>query len=250
MQEDLAALFARQMTVEAAKPLRNEAIIAPAPSNVTYSISQHYHHSAHIPRKTVVPRASPNVSLSPPCLSPEQRLHELLQRHNIDPTSLSPSQLQLFDNADPEQQSRLLQIWQICSESVDRGDRRPNAMDATIEGPGYTISAQGMDIDMSGGNQMVDSGDDSQQYAEPYMIHGYEMLAPREQDSSVGKVAPFMNEPTTGFPYKPANDPVYQFQSQRWWERPQQGPVGYQYGAIEEMDSISGCGLVRPSRLA
>ncbi|EAU31668.1 predicted protein [Aspergillus terreus NIH2624] len=225
MQEDLATLFARQMHMGTQAP-------PAAPPTVTYSISQHYHHSAHIPRKTA-------LEVSPPSAQPSA--HEILQRHNISPASLSPSQLQLFENAGPEQQSRLLQVWQICAAPASNP-----SMTGTLSAP---VGETDVDMSMSGVMHTDNSSDDAQQYAEPYMIHGYEMLAPGAQDPSVGKVSPFMSEPTTGFPYKPAHDPVYQFQSQRWWERTQPALAGQQCGIIDEMDSAPGCGFMRPGRV-
>lgn len=83
------------------------------------------------------------------------------------------------------------------------------------------------------------SDEDGHQYAEPYMISGYEVLARRDYELSAQKdnATSRRNEPTTGAPYRLASDPIYQ--SQRWWEYANPQPMEHQYGAFELMNQIA-----------
>lgn len=149
---------------------------------------------------------------------------DTLKSHNIDPSTLSPTQIELFEHAIPEQKSRLIQMWQICPER-----------DPTAPAPQAT-STHMEDHDM---NDMVQEDDSEQQYAEPYMVSGYEILAQRDYELSTRKA-----EPTTGSLYKLATDPIYQ--SQRWWEHANPQPMEHQYGAFEQMNQHWECSLAQP----
>ena len=212
MQEDLAALFDRQMsmgTIEAPEsPEPPSPASSSGPSPIMYSITQHYHHSSHVARQASEPRQPPPVTHSTPM---EMTTNDILRNHNIDPSTLSPTQIELFEHAIPEQKSRLIQMWQICPE---RGPSAPapQATSANIEDHAM--------------NDMAQEDDSEQQYAEPYMLSGYEILAQRDYELSTRKA-----EPTTGSLYKLASDPIYQ--SQRWWEHTDPQPMEHQYGAFE-----------------
>lgn len=82
---------------------------------IRYSITQHYHHSAHIAQQNA-PVPEPQRSSSvPPQTMPSTE--QILSRHGIDPSRLSPQQLDLFKTADTPQQIRLVELWQICPPS-------------------------------------------------------------------------------------------------------------------------------------
>lgn len=70
---------------------------------ISYSITQHYHHSSHV----VSP--SPNDTAS------------VLHQHGIDPATLSVDQTNLFVHADAEQQRRLIQTWQLYARIAATG---------------------------------------------------------------------------------------------------------------------------------
>ncbi|KAF9886180.1 hypothetical protein FE257_011903 [Aspergillus nanangensis] len=252
-QEDLAILFARQMNM--ASPVKTEETFYAACPQVTYNVSQHYHHSTHVIHTNV--EAEPLVENSASQSTANfPTTTEILKRHNIDPTSLSSSQLQLFEHAPPDQQSRLLQVWQFCPE--------PHAMETNLPSSGAHLDTRDVhnsfidaasqtaspgpegDLVMSDMAPRRVCDGDGAQYAEPYMVSGYEYLAEREYELSAHKAAPFTPEPTTGCPYNAANDPVYRSQGQRWWEHTQHEPSEYQYGAFEEMNRYPGCGLLQP----
>src|SRR4051794_18819046 len=117
MQDELADLMARNMRLDMQAPAHNlsnpptpQAVPQPAP--ITY-ISQHYHHSAH-----VVPAAATNN---------ETPASTILQNAGVDTHALLPSQLQLFKNAQPDQQARLIELWRIAPPTY--GDQLgPRAM--------------------------------------------------------------------------------------------------------------------------
>ncbi|KAJ5321072.1 hypothetical protein N7476_004074 [Penicillium atrosanguineum] len=208
LQDELVALFDRQMTVAQLPLSQNEPI--------TY-ISQHYHHSSH-----VVP---PPIS-QPSIFPTTQSVHDVLRQHGLDPDTFSASQLALFQHADVDQQQRLIQTWQVYSRS-ERATVIPICQNI------QSFPAKpAEDLEM---NDQIDSiRDDHAGLAEPYMVSGYEAAPPKE--------------PSTGAPYTSSTDPVYRSQQQQWWELTQVGPMESQYGAYEEMNRYhAACGVVQPS---
>ncbi|KAJ5647558.1 hypothetical protein N7490_003930 [Penicillium lividum] len=130
LQDELAALFDRQMAIEA----------PPEPQPLSYSVSQHYHHSTH-----VIP------SLNPPPQATDPTPIEILQQHGLDPATMLPRQLDLFTNADVEQRQRLIQTWQLYARSAGT---------LTDLNAAFT----GEDLRMN----------DLQAEVEPYMVSGYQ----------------------------------------------------------------------------
>jgi hypothetical protein len=197
-QDDLVALFNTHMNMEPSLvPERKEVQISAPP--ITYSITQHYHHSAHVAQK---PEASGIMQgdCVPTTNELANRVFETLRQHNVDPSSLSTGQLELFAKAMPEQQSRLVQMWQICPE--------PSKSATGFSQQGRSIFANQLDLQRS--TQGQDRFDTMHGHAEPYMLSGYDLNS---------QVAPPANEPTTGSPYRLSSDPIYQAAGQRWWER-------------------------------
>ena len=124
---------------------------------------------------------------------------EILWQHGVDPSTLSPSQLDLFKHADIEQKQRLVQTWQLYIRSSS----------APLPNTNKSSGPEDFDMDMS------------REEVEPYMRNGYDSNA-------------LPTEPTTGKPYARAKDPVYN--SRQWWEVPQTGAMESQYGMFEEMN--------------
>ncbi|KAJ5224151.1 hypothetical protein N7468_008693 [Penicillium chermesinum] len=187
MEDELATLFNQQMSM---RSLPSQ----PEPQPISYSISQHYHHSSHvasIPSHQIAPDAPANDSTS--------GIMEILWQHGIDPSSLSPSQLDLFKHADLEQKQRLVQTWQVYMRSTGPLSESTNS----------TCDSEDLDMNVA------------RDEAEPYMRNGYEPNA-------------LPIEPTTGRPYASAKDPVYN--SRHWWETAHTAPIESQYGAFEEMN--------------
>lgn len=163
---------------------------APSQPPMSYSITQHYHHSSHVAFQS---RPSP--------MEEGSSIDDILRHHGLDPRNFSPSQLDLFKHANPEQRERLVQTWQLYAE----------------------LGQEGVDFEMN--DRVEATRDDGMQYAEPYMVSGYE-----SQTGEHGST-PLPNEPTTGAPYSPSSDPVYQ---------------GFQSQTLDEMNRYPGCGVAQP----
>lgn len=193
LQDELAALFDRQMTMT-----------QPASSSVAYSVSQHYHHSAHVASIDPSPTtcAQPAAALS---------ISDILGSHGIDSRALSLSQLDLFQNAESEQRQRLIQTWLLYLDSPSQSTNMPHSALPVRDSEMTDCSSDG--------------GDDQKGHAEPYMVSGYEATSERNLKTP-------RKEPTTGEPYVSSTDPVYH--NQQWWEATHIGMMESQYGAFEE----------------
>ncbi|KAH8792184.1 hypothetical protein F5882DRAFT_427378 [Hyaloscypha sp. PMI_1271] len=167
-QEDLAALFQRNLSLQQTVPVVPKE--EPKEEPIIYSISQHYHHSAHVARPSSEPPQTDQLTTE-----------IILSRHGVDVTTLFPSQLELFKTADAGQQMRLIELWRICPPDYgghalaqDIGQWPDTMSDSSTQGPLTPI--QGGD---GRWNQM--------QAAEPYMQTGYEALAAREYENSAAQ---------------------------------------------------------------
>ena len=85
-----------------------EPVELPQPS-IKYSISQHYTHSAHAVQ-----------NLHPLQPSNEDTASRMLIKHSIAPSSLLRAQLTLFEQADKDQRSRLIELWTIVPPTYAR----------------------------------------------------------------------------------------------------------------------------------
>lgn len=222
-----------------------------------YSISQHYTHSAHIvknpsldvPVTTV--KESPDIrflngtisqqctesahnfdlvnSVPVPTVAMETTnrglsIYQILAQHHIRVASLLPSQVTLFEQADDDQRSRLIQLWSIspgitlgCQGMADGIDDYQNV---TIEREEEQALARwkeilSSDMDLEVAHACVPiyvSNREPIQAAEVYMKSGYEQLAERDyqkQEREFVNVAPAVGG-MISIPYKQATDPVYQ----------------------------------------
>ncbi|OQE01600.1 hypothetical protein PENVUL_c042G05435 [Penicillium vulpinum] len=120
VQDELAALFDRQMSMTQLHPAPRETIIPSQAPETAYSITQHYQHT--------------NQPTS----------MDVLRHHGLDPSSLTSDQLTLFENADSEQRDRLIQTWQLYSQfgneaNAPAGDfaMHDSAMDDSGDGNTY-----------------------------------------------------------------------------------------------------------------
>ncbi|OOF96911.1 hypothetical protein ASPCADRAFT_205694 [Aspergillus carbonarius ITEM 5010] len=254
LQDDLAALFEKRMSIKVPFPPEGEQGVQhpPIASPAMYSITQHYHHSAHVVRQSAT---RPSTEL--PCQGTNGVINETLRQHNVDPSTLSSKQMELFERAMPEQQSRLIQIWQISPEhsyattSSVVGRNLPDLGTAGVASTVATISTLGWPTG-AGGREIRDvpvrseSADDAHQYAEPYMVTGYETTAQRSNGLPASQPTHIVAEPTTGSPYKLSSDPIYYAQGRRWWESTLPGSMEYQYGLFDEMNRHPHCGLLQP----
>ncbi|PYH40520.1 uncharacterized protein BP01DRAFT_361173 [Aspergillus saccharolyticus JOP 1030-1] len=232
-QQGLTILFERSMTLGLPSPVANDksrcSVSVPPHSTALYSITQHYHHSAHIARPK---ESASNMEMHPVAI-------DTLRQHNVDPSTLSLSQCELYDQAMPEQRSRLSQMRQSSLEhqcNIVRGDTQGSKIQNSDGINEATNIPDFWDISFENGTTenfdtlMSDQGVDqfAGQYAEPYMIIGYGAIAQVARESPERRDVDPPREPSTGAPYKLANDPVYRSQGQRWWE--------CRFGMVEHID--------------
>ncbi|KAI1852248.1 hypothetical protein JX266_002426 [Neoarthrinium moseri] len=253
--EDLAALFSRNLVLQQ-QPIqsREEPKPEPEPEPITYSISQHYTHSAHILHEPepVVERERPS-SEPPQTQQPSAEL--ILTHHGVDPAALSSSQMELFKTAEEGQKLRLIELWRICPPSNPQENLASAWSNTSVEQEEmlaqlryerkleedaqkqHQMSMDGTPLTPVQTGQGEWSGTIS--YMEPYMMSGYEEMARREYEESVRRQQEeAMNRPKNvyshfgsavgGPTYRPATDPVYNSD----WTRQQQA-MENQYGAFQ-----------------
>lgn len=229
-------------------------LVAPT---VNYSISQHYTHSAHIVNAVNAQKAAslpPNES-SGRGLS----IYQTLVQHNIPPASLLQSQLTLFEQADSDQRSRLIQLWTISPPNYNiRGGKEQ----ADGIGESQTTTLEQEEARAWRRHQQIPSAtqqqhDDEQMdrsfvpmciiqeeglpSAELYMTSGYEQLAQRDyqhqqQNSGLANVSSSVGL-IFGTQYTAATDPVYQSKS---WHSDRFGlqPMEHQYGIFDQINQL------------
>ncbi|PHH84524.1 hypothetical protein CDD83_1816 [Cordyceps sp. RAO-2017] len=269
VHEDLASLFSRTLTfnpdLRAAAPKdapRQEPplSLASPPSSpsqpIVYSISQHYHHSAHIakpvPQQQEAPaHEQPQRPSSEPPQSDFSPSETVLRHYGIDVVTLTPSQLQLFRIADEAQKLRLIELWSICPPT--RGEEIPTLAwsSTTLEHEEHlarmrfdrqqhtqVMSLDGTQVQTADGRWARQPPSDS----EPYMASGYEELMRRESERNETA-----NRPTDvychfgtaigGPSYTPATDPVYM--GPDYARQQQHLNMAAQYGAFERFRSAA-----------
>lgn len=180
---------------------------------------------------------------------------DILLRHNINPDSLFPNQLTLFEQANMDQRARLLELWQISppifenSSSLKTSTQSPPTFNNVDLGGNQNRSSDrvsGMHDDLMMGEAGCESHGTHD--AEPYVVSGYEVLAQRDYDLSANQhmstgysdSAPIERVPIGE--YKSSTDPVYK--REECWPSPQ--PIEHQYGAFEMKNYYIGCGVARP----
>lgn len=217
-QDELTQLFSAHMNLSQATPQQVQQQQAPKP--IIYA-SQHYTHTHHV---------APARSISEPSFKTHidrSDLAALLVRNSIDPSSLFPSQIELFSNADDDQRLRLLELWRISPPTGRPG--HPDGTDDNISRQLYdwpptslaqeeamaklryersqAEAKQQEDIQQHELQleQSMTAADTSQvQSAEPYMTSGYEMIARRDYEESARKETILKQTQ-----YSQATDPVY-----------------------------------------
>ncbi|KAF4626087.1 hypothetical protein G7Y89_g12076 [Cudoniella acicularis] len=233
--DELAALFSRNLNLHNNYVAPKEEP-TPTTEPITYSISQHYHHSAHVVTQ------QPTRPASEPPQTDQLTTEIILSRHGVDVASLFPSQLDLFKTADAQQQMRLVELWRICPPDYgghalaqDIGNWPSTSLQQEEAMAKLRYERQMMEERMSrtGGDQSMDSdtmsdasinqpltpiqGGDGRwsgntQTAEPYMTSGYEALAQREYEQSARQskdVYSHFGTAVGGHAYSHSTDPVY-----------------------------------------
>lgn len=131
-QDELARLFAHNMSLNQPLPQSTpdkQFLNHHSAAQPVYFTSQHYTPTSYLhvsqpaeQHTNAAPRA--DSPLSGGLLEGYQNLTpihlaSMLRNHDIDPTSLNPSQVKLFTNADYEQRLRLLELWRISPPETE-----------------------------------------------------------------------------------------------------------------------------------
>ncbi|KAL6250613.1 hypothetical protein RBB50_002915 [Rhinocladiella similis] len=214
MQEDLINMMTRNLQLDPIQHQHDMSMpptpqVVPQASPITY-ITQHYHHSAHQVQSNNLPVSS------------------IIEQAGINASALFPSQLQLFKNADPEQRSRLIQLWQIAPPSYgnqmhpdDIGNWPQTSMEREEEAARYRLGVAEQDKMKN----LWGLPGSEHRNAEPYMTHGYDT-----DDADRAEA------PTTAAKdavYRHSSDPAYD--SREWWHLSEGEPMEHQYGMLQQM---------------
>lgn len=272
-QEELAGLFARQMTFSNPTPPPEErmASVPEVPEEQPRSASapmvyasQHY-----TPNRHVVPVRF-NTPPEPPVSQQQQQkrylsdeqLVDLLQQNSVDPHQLFPSQVDLFRNADADQRLRLLELWRISPPNLGAYDiQQENAAwaqtdlqkeellakmryERRIGQRGGTPELRNVQEEMGWGAATAEGPQErpstapenkSHNAAEPYMLSGYEQLSKRDYDQQAQQAQQQQNMPLQeSTRYNQSTDPVFQHPSGLWQKSDAQ-EMENQYGAFLAM---------------
>ena len=220
MQDDLINMMTRNLQLNPFQHQQDMSMpptpqVVPQTSPITY-ITQHYHHSAHQVPSHDLPTST------------------ILEKSGINADALFPSQLQLFKNAAPEQQLRLIELWQISPPTFGNqmhpdnlGNWPQTSVELEEEAARYRLQSTEQDRLK---NLSVLPAHESRNNAEPYILQGYEtlpningMTAPMEYGATTTKEAE----------YKHSNDPAYN--SREWWHMSDEEPMEHQYGMLQQM---------------
>lgn len=199
MDDELTKMFDKSMMLEQ----RSVAVPSSAPS-----ISQHYHHSAHL----LNPKASAQNSKGE--LSDSDAI-QLLAQNGIEAVHLSFSQAALFKKADFKQRDRLIELWNISppqpSDWQGSGGPRETCvqMEENLAKERYACSS----------HQVFEA----ETVAEPYISTIY-------KDGPGSTYSPYGSAVGSMMP------PVGQTNGAEWWKDFVGGqPMELQYGLLEYM---------------
>lgn len=250
--DELAALFQRNLTFNPqpqvqAPIFQEEPKPEPMPISadtqpIIYSVSQHYNHSAHVVRPSQHELQRPS---SEPPQSETTHAEQILRNHGVDPSTLTPSQIQLFKTADAPQKMRLLELWTICPPTKG-GDIPALAWSSTtveqeeqLARLRYERSNQNQVMSLDGTTVQTGNGtwiQNADSEPEPYMASGYEELMRREyerqaQQNQQRDAYSHFGSSSGGMAYTPATDPV--FLGPDCVRQQQQMDMATQYGAFQ-----------------
>lgn len=225
----------------------------PVAPQINYSISQHYTHSAHVIH--VVSAHQTSQTPANGNLQPGLSMYQTLAQHNIPPASLLPSQLNLFEQADKDQRSRLIQLWTISpptrkeladgigeyqSTTLEQEEERAwmrHQHKSSIDEP----QATGEQVDANFFSRSLSSRE-GLPTAEMYMTSGYEQIARHEhrypETPGLANVSPSAGL-LFGTQYKHATDPVH---LSTGWQRAEfeLDPMEHQYVMLDQIEQFPG----------
>lgn len=220
MQEELATLMTQRLNLNNNVAYHKQPELPPTPPQpdslpqATY-ITQHYHHSAH--------QAAPTPPVE------QMYVNEELARHGIDPSGLYPSQLNLFRQAQPEQQSRLIQLWSIAPASYGNqllAKDLINWPQTSMQQEEAAAQSRYLRVRVESGQHFAEQ----RHNAEPYIVHGY------DTSPDHGGVTTDLGPTARTREYNRATDPAYQ--SREWWIHESQ-PIEHQYGVAQQMKQFA-----------
>ncbi|KAF4983768.1 hypothetical protein FZEAL_891 [Fusarium zealandicum] len=251
-QDDLAALFSRNLTFnpQAAPPpapIHHEEP-QPEPAKPIIYSSQHYTHSAHVLRPQPAQQQEPPRPSSEPPQTEGPSVETVLQYHGVDPSALTPSQIQLFRIADTPQQERLVALWTICppgkgadipalawsSTTVEQEEQLARMRYERLTQQQQVMSLDGTHVQAGDGRWVQNTEPDM----EPYMASGYEELMRREREREAMASQP---RSTYGQDYTHATDPVYM--GPDFARQQQMMEMATQYGAFQAFRSQEADGM-------
>lgn len=272
MTNDLATLFARQLEVGGVsqQPAARQVVTPPTPESSPLAqhsacppvcgISQHYHHSSHqaLPDNLSTQPAETTNLQGWEHVSPEQ----MLKGHGIEPSSLFPSQLTLFNEATLEQKLHMIELWRISHKKLG-SPSSPLALHdtpiATSEMTGVAIAPRGdqyfsshepsqmsTTVSGTGDDDMMDMDSSSNHgHAEPYVISGYRSLSQGELESPMdhAQQSPSLSKEPSAMTYSHSTDPVYKDHDFPHQLPEQQESMENQYGAFQIRNVYFGCGI-------
>ena len=263
MQEELATLFSQNMRFSNAREATHATTEIEQRDHSTpppYSISMHYHHSGHLAPKTIPSTVSQSQE-GTTLVDPNDRVKDTLAANGINPSCMITSQLTLFEQAAPDQKSRLIELWRISPpdyasyEDQELANKLDPLRHTTLEQEEdmarlrfQRSETQGLtsqiDTDMiqdDHTDEPVSSMEPESQVVEPYMTSGYELLAQRDyhaQDDSVVKNTFSPLGSAVGNRRKSSTDPV--FDGREWWRHDCAGQqsIEHQYGVFDQMTQL------------
>jgi hypothetical protein len=203
MQEELATLMTQRLNLDNNVNSRSQPELPPTP-----------------------PQPEPQPQLTVPTPPAEQpAVNEELARHGIDANVLFPSQLNLFKQAQPEQQLRLIQLWSIAPPTYGN---QLLAKDL-VNWPQTSMQQEEEAAQSRYQRMQAESGNyspEQKQNAEPYIVSGYEASPEINTITTEADYAARKRE------YNRALDPAYR--SREWWMHESQ-PIEHQYGIVQQM---------------
>lgn len=220
MQDDLADLMVRKFHLDhPLQPTANNLSmpptpqVVPQPAPIAY-VTQHYHHSAHLAQAAIS----------------DTHTSDILAQAGVDTAALLPSQLQLFRNAAPDQQMRLIELWRIAPPaygsqmlSRDLGNWPQTCMEQEEEAARHRWET------MQQGHDKAPTELSLRNIAEPYMVDGYATRSPSHNTS--GSVDHASNSRMT----EEEHSSEILGRAREWWNLSPSEPIEHQYGMLQHM---------------
>jgi len=162
----------------------------------------------------------------------------ILRDAGVNADALLPSQLQLFKNAQRDQQERLVELWRIAPPTYGNqlvpggmGNWPQTSLELEEEAARERWERQEQQRLK---NLSVLPRQEIRASAEPYMNTGY------DEEMSMDGGTPLN---------RPATDPAYN-REREWWHMTAEEPMEHQYGMVQQVQMMRGfCGVVGRDRM-